>query len=262
ENYQTNVMGTANLLQSCRDLKSVKSVVVVTSDKCYENVEQIWGYREHDKLGGYDPYSNSKACAELVVDAWRNSFFKQAILKKEFGLASARAGNVIGGGDWSTDRLIPDIVRAYENNQAVRIRNPRSIRPWQHVLDPLMGYLILAENLCQDPVKFSRAWNFGPLHLDSACEVNEILKKAKAELGSKFQSEIDPGPHPHEANYLKLDCSLAAEVLRWKPIWEVDDALRATFQWYNAFLGSPSAGSEKTWTQTRSHLRTWQKASQ
>jgi CDP-glucose 4,6-dehydratase len=235
ETYATNIMGTVHLLEAIRQTSSVKSVVCVTSDKCYENKEWMWGYRENDSIGGHDPYSNSKGCSELVVSGYRYSFFNS---KKNghytVGVATGRAGNVIGGGDWSTDRLLPDIISAYQKSTPVLIRNPNSIRPWQHVLEPLGGYLKLAEALYFKREDYSEAWNFGP-NDDGAKSVEWILQKISILLEKKdFSWEIDKGNHPHEANYLKLDISKAIDKLNWRPKLELTDALRMTLDWVNA----------------------------
>jgi len=235
ETYATNVMGTVHLLEAIRQTSSVKSVVCVTSDKCYENKEWVWGYRENDPMGGHDPYSNSKGCSELVVSGYRSSFFNSNKYGHDaVGVATGRAGNVIGGGDWSTDRLLPDIISAYQKSIPVLIRNPNSVRPWQHVLEPLGGYLKLAEALYFKREDFSGAWNFGP-NDDGAKSVEWILQKINTLLGKKdFSWEIQKGDHPHEANYLKLDISKAIDELNWKPKLELIDALRMTLEWVNA----------------------------
>jgi CDP-glucose 4,6-dehydratase len=233
--YATNVMGTVNLLEAVRHTHGVRAVVVVTSDKCYENRGWVWGYRETDRLGGHDPYSNSKACAELVVDAYRRSFFSHGGCK----VATARAGNVIGGGDWAQDRLVPDAMRAFMAGAAVRIRNPRAVRPWQHVLDPVAAYLVLAQSLLLDGNDFGADWNFGPTPT-SDVPVGEVVEALVRYWGAQAGWEIDPGEHPHEAAYLKLDCSKAASRLRWSPAIELDEALRLTVAWYRAY----QAGAE------------------
>ncbi len=234
ETYSTNVMGTVNLLEAVRQAGSVKAVVNITSDKCYDNREWIWGYRENEPMGGYDPYSSSKGCAELVASAYRNSYFNP----KEFdrhgvGLASVRAGNVIGGGDWAEDRLIPDIMRAIIQGKPVHIRNPHAIRPWQHVLEPLAGYLQLAQKLREDGPAYGEGWNFGPNDEDAkpVLWIVEHLTKKWGEGASWVQ---DGGDHPHEAHYLKLDCSKAKARLDWKPRWNIDGALSAIVDWHHA----------------------------
>ncbi|MGA3050069.1 MAG: CDP-glucose 4,6-dehydratase [Terracidiphilus sp.] len=234
--YSTNVMGTANLLEAVRHTDSVRAIVVITTDKCYENREWAWPYRETDRLGGYDPYSNSKACAELVVSAYRNSFFCPADFNVHgVAIASARAGNVIGGGDWAEDRLVPDIIRAFMNDRPVRIRNPRAIRPWQHVLEPLRGYLAIADSLYENGVANGEAWNFGPEQSD-AQSVEWIVQELANIWGEGASWELAAGPQPHEAQNLKLDWSKAAARLGWRPELSLKDALAMTTVWYKAKL--------------------------
>lgn len=234
--YLTNVMGTVNVLESVRRCDSVRAVVVITTDKCYENKEWIWPYRETDRLGGYDPYSNSKACSELVVSAYRNSFFNVADYSRHgVGLASVRAGNVIGGGDWAKDRLVPDIMRAFTEGRTVRIRNPRAIRPWQHVLEPLRGYLAVAELLREQGTSCSEAWNFGPDQ--SEAQPVECIVRELAEIwGAGARWEREEGVQPHEAQNLKLDWSKAATRLGWRPQLRLREALALTSAWYQARL--------------------------
>lgn len=235
ETYATNVMGTVNLLEAVRHTDGVKAVINITSDKCYENKEWYWGYRENDRLGGYDPYSNSKACAELVTEAYRNSFFKTTHnIYSQVKLASVRAGNVIGGGDWALDRLIPDIMRAYLNKQTLIIRNPEAIRPWQHVLEPLSGYLLLAENLYNSNLAFSEAWNFGPDQHDVKT-VAWILKHMSHLLNNEINWQIETTEQPHEARYLSLDCAKAKQNLGWHPRWYLARGLQETANWYIAY---------------------------
>jgi CDP-glucose 4,6-dehydratase len=231
ETYATNVMGTAHLLESIRHIDTVRAVVNVTTDKCYENREWVWGYREDEAMGGYDPYSSSKACSELVTAAYRRSFLDKAGI----AVATARAGNVIGGGDWAKDRLVPDILRAFENMQPVTIRNPNSIRPWQHVLEPLSGYLLLAEKLCTDPNVFSGAWNFGP-QVDDAKSVGWIVEAMTNKWGKDASWSVDKGDHPHEAHYLKLDISKVRQTMGWSPRWTLDKALDHTVAWHTSWL--------------------------
>ena len=235
ETFSTNVMGTVHLLESVRSLPSVRAVVVVTSDKCYENKEWHWGYREDEPMGGYDTYSASKGCAELVTNSYRQSFFN-ARAKDETAcyIATARAGNVIGGGDWAADRLVPDILRSLQSNNPVVIRNPNAIRPWQHVLEPLAGYMKLAQLLCEQGEAFAQAWNFGPPELD-AKTVEWIVEELVHQWGSGSW-ELEAGYQPHEANYLKLDCSKAREKLRWQPVWNPAEALAVTVNWHKAWL--------------------------
>lgn len=231
ETYATNVMGTVHLLESVRNTPGVKAVVNITTDKCYENREWVWGYRENEPMGGYDPYSNSKGCAELVTAAYRSSFFNAADYARHgVALASVRAGNVIGGGDWAQDRLIPDILAAFENGRVLRIRNPNAIRPWQHVLEPLRGYFRLAELLYEHGPVYAEGWNFGPRD-DDAMPVGWIVDKIAGYWGSEAHWEIDQGEHPHEANWLKLDTSKARSRLGWHPSLDLDDALALVVAW-------------------------------
>jgi CDP-glucose 4,6-dehydratase len=231
ETYSTNVMGTVHLLEAVRSVSCVRAVVVVTSDKCYENRDWVWGYRETDRLGGHDPYSNSKGCAELVTGAFRSSFFQH---KGAPGIATARAGNVIGGGDWAQDRLVPDIMRAFIAGKPVRIRYPHAVRPWQHVLDPVIAYLVLAERLFSGGIDFAGAWNFGP-PAASEVSVQAVVEKLVECWGDTARWEIDEGFRPHEAAYLSLDCAKAAARLHWRPAIDLDDALTLTVEWYRTF---------------------------
>jgi CDP-glucose 4,6-dehydratase len=233
ETYSVNVVGTAQVLDTVRACPSVRAVVSVTTDKCYENREWHWGYRETDRLGGHDPYSSSKACAEMVTAAYRLSFLAGAA--QSVALASARAGNVIGGGDWSANRLIPDILAAIQAGQELRIRYPDAIRPWQHVMEPLAGYLQLAERLCGDQGQaHAEAWNFGPAD-DDARPVRWIVEQMLARWGSGTWV-VDGQPQPHEAGYLKLDCSKARGRLGWQPRWNLASALDAIVDWQRAYL--------------------------
>lgn len=230
--YATNVMGTIHVLEAARKVGGVKAIVNVTTDKCYENKEWLWGYREDEPMGGHDPYSNSKGCAELVTSAYRRSFFEQSGV----ALASARAGNVIGGGDWASDRLVPDILRAFESNQPVVIRNPHSTRPWQHVLEPLSGYLTLAQKLYTEGQAWAEGWNFGP-HDDDARPVQWIVEAMVESWGGQATWQLDTNQnHPHEANYLKLDISKAKSRLDWRPRWELAAALKHITTWHKAWL--------------------------
>lgn len=236
ETYSTNVMGTVNLLEAVRGATSVKAVVNVTSDKCYENREWTWGYRENEAMGGFDPYSNSKGCAELVTAAYRNSFFHPKKYQTHgVAIASGRAGNVIGGGDWAEDRLIPDMMRAITQGQPVCIRNPDSIRPWQHVLEPLSGYLLLAQKLYEEGPSFAEGWNFGP-NDDDAKPVQWIMDKLTNTWGEGASWQLDGGDHPHEAHYLKLDCSKAKARLHWQPRWKLATAIDKICTWHKAHL--------------------------
>ena len=233
ETYATNVMGTVHVLESARHTPSVKAVVVITTDKCYENKEWLWGYREDESMGGHDPYSNSKGCSELVTSAYRRSFFQD----KGVAVATARAGNVIGGGDWAADRLVPDILRAFEQNQPVIIRNPDATRPWQHVLEPLSGYLSLAEHVYTDGQTFAEGWNFGPKD-DDARAVQWIVEHMVNSWGKGASWQQDGGTHPHEANYLKLDISKAKARLGWQPRWPLATALAHITTWHQAWLAN------------------------
>ena len=234
--YETNVIGTARVLDAVRRTGSVRAVVSVTTDKCYENKEWVWGYRETDPLGGYDPYSSSKACAEIVSAAYRQSYFPVAKLTEHrVALATARAGNVIGGGDWSTDRLIPDLVRGFLAGEAVRIRRPHAIRPWQHVMEPLHGYISLAERLLSaDAAHYATAYNFGPYD-DDAREVGWIAEKMTAFWGDGARWVLDEDLGVHEAGYLKLDASRARADLGWTPRLRLDTALEWLVAWYRAW---------------------------
>lgn len=236
ETYSTNVMGTVNLLEAVRGTDSVKAVVNVTSDKCYENKEWPWGYRENEPMGGYDPYSNSKGCAELVTAAYRNSYFNSSTINNQqsTALATARAGNVIGGGDWAEDRLIPDIMRAITEGKPVNIRNPHAIRPWQHVLEPLSGYLLLAQKLYEEGTVYAEGWNFGPNDED-AKPVQWIVEKLTKSWGEGANWALDGGDHPHEAHYLKLDCSKAKARLDWHPRWHLDETLDKIINWHKYY---------------------------
>jgi CDP-glucose 4,6-dehydratase len=236
ETYSTNVMGLVNLLEIIRDCPSVKSVIIVTTDKCYENREWVWPYRENEAMGGFDPYSSSKACAELVSAAYRNSYFNPAFYESHrVGVATARAGNVIGGGDWSEDRLVPDIIRAINSGCSVKIRNPNSVRPWQHVLESLNGYLTLAESLYISGDQFSSAWNFGPNISDCLTSL-DITKKLISIAGSDTEIEIGSNENqPHEAGLLMLDTSKARNVLGWKPILSIEQSLQWILNWNNAY---------------------------
>lgn len=229
ETYEVNVMGTVNLLEAVRATPGVKAIVNVTTDKCYENREWVWGYRENEAMGGFDPYSSSKGCAELVTSAYRQSFFAPAGI----ALASARAGNVIGGGDWAADRLIPDFLRAMDAAETLNIRSPQSTRPWQHVLEPLSGYLTLAERLYTDGQTFAEGWNFGPSDED-ARPVRWIVERM-AEMREDVRWQCDETPQPHEANYLKLDSSKAYGRLSWQPRWRLKTALQKTLEWHEAW---------------------------
>jgi len=236
ETYETNVIGTVNVFEACRNSKSVKAILNITSDKCYENREWVWGYRENDPMGGHDPYSASKGCAELITSSYRNSFFNLSGYLKTHNilLASARAGNVIGGGDWAYDRLIPDIMRAVSKNEKVRIRNPKATRPWQHVLEPLSGYLMLGQRLLEGDREFAEGWNFGPGD-ENSIDVETVIKNIKKRW-DKIEYSIQKGvKNPHEANLLKLDCSKAHLKLKWIPNWDFEKTMEVTVRWYKEF---------------------------
>ncbi|MGA7826157.1 MAG: CDP-glucose 4,6-dehydratase [Geobacteraceae bacterium] len=229
ETYATNVMGTVNFLEAVRQTPSVQVAIVVTSDKCYENLETMRGYREDDAMGGSDPYSSSKGCSELVTAAYRRSFFSDG----RVAVATVRAGNVIGGGDWSEDRLIPDMVRAFSSGQPLQLRYPGAVRPWQHVLEPLRGYLILVQHLWNDRSTISGGWNFGP-RTEDARQVLEVVKLAAGIWGSGAQWSVDGAIAPHEANLLRLDCSRALTRLGWEPAMTLEETLQWTISWYAA----------------------------
>ena len=233
ETYATNVMGTVHLLEAVRHTPGVRVVVNITTDKCYENREWVWGYRENEPMGGHDPYSNSKGCMELVTSAYRQSFFNpKDHAHHGVALASVRAGNVIGGGDWAADRLLPDMIRAFVAEQPVVIRNPHAIRPWQHVLEPLSGYLLLAEKLWDQGPAFAEGWNFGPNEED-ARPVGWIVEQLVARWpGASWR--LDGGQNPHEATHLRLDCLKAKTRLDWRPRWSLSEALTRIVEWYRA----------------------------
>jgi CDP-glucose 4,6-dehydratase len=235
ETYATNVMGTVYLLEAARQTPSVRVIVNITTDKCYENREWVWGYRENDRLGGDDPYANSKACAELVSKAYRTSF----LVENGVGLATARAGNVIGGGDWAKNRLIPDILQAFIEGRQVQIRHPNAIRPWQHVLESLSGYLLLAQMLWDNPAAYSESWNFGPDNND-AWPVHRIVDGMAALWGNNVGWTLDDNRHPHESSVLRLDCSKARTQLGWIPRLTIENSLRWVVEWAQAYQIEPS----------------------
>lgn len=233
DTYSINVMGTVNVLESVRHCKSVKAVVNVTTDKVYENKELTRGYHENDVLGGFDPYSNSKACSELVTSSYIRSFFNtDKYAEHGVAIATARAGNVIGGGDWAKDRLIPDTIRSIENNEPIIIRNPNAIRPWQHVLEPLSGYLMLAEKLYSSGCNYNGAWNFGP-NIQDARSVQWVVNEIKEYFRNYKNEIIYEKSNLHETNQLKLDCSYAIDKLGWKPVWDIEETIMHTTEWYN-----------------------------
>ncbi len=237
ETFSTNIMGSANILEAVRDCPSVRALINVTTDKCYENREWIWSYRENDPLGGFDPYSSSKACSEMVTAAYRNSFFNpEAYKNHKVALASARAGNVIGGGDWAKDRLIPDCIRAVMNKEKVVIRNPKAVRPWQHVFEPLTGYLMLTEELYKKGPLFGDAWNFGPNGEDPK-PVAWIAKKISSQFGALLAlPKIPKKKRLHETSTLRLDSTKARQVLGWHPKWSLGKAVDKTTTWYKAYF--------------------------
>jgi CDP-glucose 4,6-dehydratase len=236
ETYSINVMGTVHLLEACRCAKSVRAIVNVTTDKCYENREWHWGYRESEPMGGFDPYSNSKGCSELVTSAYRSSYFNPKDYNvHKVALASARAGNVIGGGDWAEDRLVPDIIKSICKGEMIKLRSPYSVRPWQHVLEPLSGYLTLASKLYNGGVEYAQAWNFGPDDND-AKSVEWITKTLCKLWGGKVSYKVDISLQPHEANYLKLDCSKVKAEIEWFPRWNIEIALDSVVSWYKSWL--------------------------
>lgn len=232
--YTTNILGTAHLLEAIRRTDGVRAVVVVTSDKCYENREVLQPYRESDPMGGFDPYSSSKGCAELVTAAYRNSFFPHPGERSGVAIATARSGNVIGGGDWAGDRLIPDLMRAALEHREATIRNPEAIRPWQHVLEPLGGYLLLAQKLYEQGARYAQSWNFGP-NEEETKPVSWVVERLAQLWGTDVRWNVDRGEHPHEARYLRLDSAKAREQLRWQPRWNLDRALEATVTWYRTY---------------------------
>ena len=229
--WATNVQGTAHLLEACRHVANLRAIVAVTTDKCYENQGWLWGYRENDRLGGYDPYSASKAGAELVAASYRQSYFAS---ENSPLLATARAGNVIGGGDWSADRLIPDLVRARARGESVEIRSPHATRPWQHVLESLSGYLLLGQRLLERQTSFAEAWNFGPNESGNQ-PVSAVLSKLTQNWG-ELQWHVTGAPQPHEAALLQLDSAKARTLLKWLPVWELEEGLRQTANWYRAYV--------------------------
>ena len=241
DTYSTNVMGTVNVLEAARHCTSLKAVVNVTTDKCYENKEWVWGYRETEQMGGHDPYSNSKGCAELVTSAFRNSYFCQP---SGLALASARAGNVIGGGDWAEDRLIPDILRAFEAGKPAIVRNPLATRPWQHVLEPLGGYLVLSQRLYTEGQKFAEGWNFGARDQDVK-SVESIVDVMVSKWGGEACWELNNESQPHEAILLKLDISKAGSLLGWQPRWSLEHSLERIVDWHRHWLAGGNV-KEKT----------------
>ncbi len=248
--YATNVMGTVHVLEAARNTPSVRAIVIITSDKCYENREWVWGYREDEPMGGQDPYSSSKGCAELVTAAYRRSFFCR---DGQAAVASARAGNVIGGGDWADDRLVPDIIRGISSGKTIFIRRPTAIRPWQHVLEPVRGYLLLGQLLWERGASYAEAWNFGPREEDSisVLELAERMTRCWGKGSLTIQQNVGD---PHEAHYLKLDCSKARARLGWRPVLTIDEAIRLSVEWYRAYLEDAESGFQITTTQIRQYM--------
>lgn len=255
ETYEVNVMGTVNILEAVRTCKSVRAALVVTSDKCYENQERDQGYREDEPMGGHDPYSSSKGCAELVTSAYRNSFFNEG---SSAAIASARAGNVIGGGDWAEDRLIPDIIRAFNTNKSAHIRNPNAIRPWQHVLEALSGYLVLIEKMCGNEDRYSEGWNFGPDEAD-AKPVSWIADTLASRWGKAAWSAEKNTKAPHEAFTLRLDCSKAKSKLQWNPVLQLNIALDWIVEWYRCYYdgGDVKSLSERQIEEFQKRVTSW-----
>ncbi len=235
DTYETNVMGTLNVIECIRNTEETKVGIMITTDKCYDNKEQIWGYRETDPFGGYDPYSSSKACAEILISSYRNSFMNPKDYEKHGkAIASVRAGNVIGGGDWAIDRIIPDCIRALESNKPIQIRCPKAVRPWQHVLEPISGYMLLAEKLYENPVKYAEGWNFGPEY-DSFSNVWDVAKKVVKEYGVGDIEDISNQDNPHEATLLFLDITKAKQELGWRPQLNIDETVQLTVDWYKRY---------------------------
>jgi len=235
ETYEVNVMGTLNVLECIRNNDCTKAGIMITTDKCYDNKEQIWGYRENEPFGGYDPYSSSKGCAEILIASYRNSFMNPKDYEKHHkSIASVRAGNVIGGGDWAKDRIIPDCIRAIEAGEDIQIRSPQSVRPWQHVLEPLSGYLLLAQKMYENPIKYAEGWNFGP-NLDSIVPVWEIGELLIKHYGKGQLKDVSDANAVHEAKLLALDISKARFILGWKPKMNIEQTIQMTAEWYKRY---------------------------
>lgn len=255
ETYSTNVMGTMNVLQAVRKCQDARAFINVTTDKCYENREWPWGYRETDRLGGHDPYASSKACSELLTASFRDSFFSPTTYGTvhNVAVATARAGNVVGGGDWASDRLIPDCVRAHLAGKKIMVRNPGAVRPWQHVLEPLSGYLVLAEALFREGCSFGEAWNFGPEERDEK-SVEWIVRKL-AEIFVGFPGhDFTAAPGPTESIFLRLECSKARQRLGWAPRWNIEKALDSTWEWVECYIRSPARIRELCTSQIAEYL--------
>ena len=236
ETYETNLMGTINILEEIRNCGNTKIGIMITTDKCYENKEQIWGYRENEAFGGYDPYSSSKGACEIAIQSWRNSFFNLKDYEKHGkSIASVRAGNVIGGGDWAKDRIVPDCIRALEVGKDIEIRSPRSIRPWEHVLEPLSGYLLLGQKMMEDPTKYCEGWNFGP-NLDAIVNVWEVAEKIVKNYGKGNIKDISDPNALHEAKLLLLDITKSRFELGWKPTLTIDKNIELTAEWYKRYV--------------------------
>lgn len=236
ETYETNLMGTINILEEIRNCGNTKIGIMITTDKCYENKEQIWGYRENEAFGGYDPYSSSKGACEIAIQSWRNSFFNPKDYEKHGkSIASVRAGNVIGGGDWAKDRIVPDCIRALEEEKDIEIRSPKSIRPWEHVLEPLSGYLLLGQKMMEDPIKYCEGWNFGP-NLDAIVNGWEVAEKIVKNYGKGNLKDISDPNALHEAKLLLLDITKSRFELEWKPILTIDESIELTIDWYKRYL--------------------------
>ena len=235
ETYETNVLGTINILEAIRMTDSVKVGIMITTDKCYENKEQVWGYRENEPMGGYDPYSSSKGAAEIAINSWRRSFFNPEQYEIHGkSIASVRAGNVIGGGDWALDRIIPDCIRALEANKPIEIRSPKAIRPWQHVLEPLSGYMLLAQKMWDEPVKYCEGWNFGP-HLESIIPVWNVASMVIENYGIGELKDLSDPNALHEAKLLILDISKARFQLGWEPKMNIEQCVALTVNWYKSY---------------------------
>ena len=236
ETYETNLMGTINILEEIRNCENTKIGIMITTDKCYENKEQIWGYRENEAFGGYDPYSSSKGACEIAIQSWRNSFFNPKDYEKHGkSIASVRAGNVIGGGDWAKDRIVPDCIRALEEGKDIEIRSPKSIRPWEHVLEPLSGYLLLGQKMMEDPIKYCEGWNFGPT-LDAIVNVWEVAEKIVKNYGKGDLKDISDPNALHEAKLLLLDITKSRFELGWKPTLTIDKSIELTAEWYKRYI--------------------------
>lgn len=234
--YETNLMGTINILEEIRNCKNTKIGIMITTDKCYENKEQIWGYRENESFGGYDPYSSSKGACEIAIQSWRNSFFNPKDYEKHGkSIASVRAGNVIGGGDWAKDRIVPDCIRALEEGKDIEIRSPKSIRPWEHVLEPLSGYLLLGQKMMETPTKYCEGWNFGP-NLDAIVNVWEVAEKIVKNYGKGNLKDISNPNALHEAKLLLLDITKSRFELGWKPTLTIDESIELTAEWYKRYI--------------------------